>query len=190
MLRFVVVLLLACGGASTTVEESTTSGGSAAETSAQFGLLNEARPIDGVITAGQPTEEHWSSLAGAGVTTVVSLRTEGEPGTEGEAAAVEAAGMSFTQIPVAGADGLTEANARALDEALANASGETLVHCGSSNRVGALFALRAFYVEGRSIDDAIELGRTAGLTRLESEVRVRLERACASLENDSRCPSN
>jgi hypothetical protein len=50
-----------------------------------------------------------------------------------------------------------------------------MLHCGSGNRIGALFALMAFHLEGESADRALQVGREAGLTRLEPVVRERLE---------------
>jgi hypothetical protein len=47
----------------------------------------------------------------------------------------------------------------------------TLVHCGSSNRVGALLALRAAWLKGATLEAALAAGRSAGLTGLESAVR-------------------
>ncbi|MDR5880476.1 hypothetical protein [Caballeronia sp. LZ032] len=46
-----------------------------------------------------------------------------------------------------------------------------IVHCGSGNRVGALFALRAAWVKGVDVPKAIEIGRQHGLTKLEDDVR-------------------
>jgi len=42
-----------------------------------------------------------------------------------------------------------------------------LVHCMSGNRVGALFALRAFWLQGMSAVEALAVGRRYGLTKLE-----------------------
>jgi len=86
------------------------------------------------------------------------------------------AGLRYVEIPVDHAAGLTEENARRLDELLRDpAARPMIVHCASGNRVGALLALRARLVEGASVDEALELGRKAGLTRLEPVVRERLE---------------
>jgi protein tyrosine phosphatase (PTP) superfamily phosphohydrolase (DUF442 family) len=49
-----------------------------------------------------------------------------------------------------------------------------LVHCGSSNRVGAVFALRA-KMNGANDEDALAFGKSAGMTSLESTVKTRLE---------------
>ena len=50
------------------------------------------------------------------------------------------------------------------------AAGATLVCCGSSNRVGALLALRAHFVEGRSAAESLAFGKACGLSKLEPRV--------------------
>ena len=52
--------------------------------------------------------------------------------------------------------------------------GAVLFSCGSSNRVGALFALKARLLDGKSPDEAIAIGEACGMTRLEPVVRQAL----------------
>ena len=49
-----------------------------------------------------------------------------------------------------------------------------MVHCASGNRVGALFALKAFHLEDADVESALASGREAGLTKLEETIRERL----------------
>ncbi len=128
-------------------------------------------PLEGVLTGGQPTAEQLEELGRAGFKTVINLRRPSEPGLEDEAARVEALGMRYVSIPVGGADDLTEEKVRALTAALAASPGPTLVHCASGNRVGALLALKAFWLDGAGPEQALETGLAAGLTRLEPAVR-------------------
>jgi protein tyrosine phosphatase (PTP) superfamily phosphohydrolase (DUF442 family) len=81
--------------------------------------------------------------------------------------------MSYVRIPVAGAADLTRINVELLDTALrvAEPAGRVLLHCVSGNRVGALLALRENWLYGASPEDALALGRAAGLTSLEPETR-------------------
>lgn len=174
----VAVALVACGGAAPRAEEPVASdapveGGSA------LALPNQGQPEDGVTTGGVPTADDLAAAAAAGYTLVVDLRTETEAGQPDERAAVEGLGMRYESIPVAGADGVTPENAARLDEALAGAGGPAIVHCASGNRAGALMALRAF-AAGASVEDALAVGRSAGLASLEGAVRERLEAACAT----------
>ncbi len=134
-------------------------------------LPNPRQPLAGVLSGGQPSAEQLQAASAAGFKTVINLRVPGERGTRGEPERVAALGMTYVSIPVEGADGLTEDNARRLDDALREAERPILLHCGSGNRIGALFALMAFHLEGKSAEEALEIGREAGLTGYEPAVR-------------------
>ena len=188
-------VLLACGGSEEPAEETTTGdetpvADAPVSPDTPFGLMNGAHPSDGLYTAGQPDGASIEAAHAGGVRTVISLREESEPGQEEELAAIERLGIRFVRLPIAGAAGVTAEAARQLEELLVEASnhGETLVHCGSSNRAGALLALRAFFVMDSTLDGALEQGRAAGLVRLEGRVREILEQVCADAPDDARCP--
>lgn len=133
------------------------------------------RPRERLITAGQPASSAWPLLAQRGVGLVVNLRPKAELGDRDEAAEVAQAGLAYREIPVAGADGITEANARQLWSLLQDAKGEVLVHCASGNRVGALLALGAAKAGGMAPEAALDLGRRAGLAGAEARVRELLQ---------------
>jgi uncharacterized protein (TIGR01244 family) len=137
-------------------------------------LPNKATPVDGLVTSAQPTREQFDALDEAGITHVVNLRTAEEDGVWDEAAKAEQMGLGYTHVPIAGPEDLTRENVEALDRAIADADGKVLVHCSSSNRVGALLALRAFWIEGTSVERALELGRKAGMDSLGEAVREKL----------------
>lgn len=139
-----------------------------------LGLPNEARPAPGLITSGQPTEAQFQSLPAGGVATVIHLRPATEEGTGWEEAKAKVLGVAFVRLPIDGAKDVTEANARKLAELLANAKAPVLLSCGSSNRCGALLALKAFYVDGKSKDEALAFGRSGGLKALEPTVTALL----------------
>jgi uncharacterized protein (TIGR01244 family) len=124
-----------------------------------------------LIASGQYDERQFAELPALGYHTVIQLRPANEKGTGWEEAKAGALGLTFIRIPVAGAMDLTESNARKLDEALKGRSGGTLVACSSGNRVGGLFALRAYYCEGRPAEEALQAGRAAGLGKAEPAVR-------------------
>ena len=54
------------------------------------------------------------------------------------------------------------------------AQGPLLLHFATGNRVGALTALKAVWLDGMTPDAALVLGRATGLTRLEPAVRAAL----------------
>lgn len=131
-------------------------------------------PRDGLLTGGQPGREAWANLHAAGVTRVVNLRPASELEGRDEAREVQAGGMDYVQIDVAGAGDLTAGNAQRLWTSLQSGSGTVLVHCASGNRAGALLAMAAAQAGGMSPQAALEFGRAAGLTKLEPAVRERL----------------
>lgn len=139
----------------------------------------------GLLVGGQPTSNQLKTIAEAGYRTVISLRAEAEKGDEGEPATVERLGMSFVSIPVPGAAGLTEDNARALSKALDRQDAlPAVVHCGTGERSAALLGLEAFVVDRVSPEAAIDLAKRLGMKRLEEALRERIRGICKS--DDSR----
>jgi len=133
----------------------------------------------GLLVGGQPSPDQLKAIREAGYQTVITLRTDSEPGDEGEQATVERLGMKFVSIPVAGAAGLTEENARALAKALAVQDAlPAVVHCKSGQRVSALLGLKAFVVDRVSAAAAIDLAKSLGLTKLEAALRARIAEIC------------
>ncbi len=171
----VTALLLAVAGGVWAQEAAT----SAAEIPTEWVDLvrNPRLPQDGVLSGGQPTPEQLAAASEAGFETVINIRVPGEPGTESEQELVESLGMTYVSLPVQGTAGMTEENARALAAALEEAEQPVLLHCGSGNRIGGLFALMAFHLEDKTIDEAMAIGKDAGLTGLEPAVRNELESA-------------
>jgi uncharacterized protein (TIGR01244 family) len=138
-------------------------------------LPNRADPLPGITTSGQPTESALSELADEGYVAVIDLRGENEDRGIEEAATVERLGMRYVSIPVSGAAGVSYENAEALDAALADLEGPVLIHCASSNRVGALLSLRQ-HLLGENAADSLALGLEAGLSSpaLRETVETRL----------------
>lgn len=125
---------------------------------------------DDVWTAGQPSAEQLRQASEAGLRSVVNLCPAGECGWD-EKTVAETLGLRYVSVPIGAACDLGEDAARRLHEALESCPKPVLVHCASSNRVGALFALKAHFVDGRPPETALEQGRRAGLTGLEGAVR-------------------
>lgn len=139
-------------------------------------LPNAKQPAPGLLTGGQPTEADLRAAAAAGYKTVINLRPGSEMAGIDESGQVESLGMHFISIPIGGAADLTEENARRLDRAMATSeSMPMIIHCASGNRVGALLALRANLIQGKSANEALAFGKAAGLTSLEDAVKQRLK---------------
>lgn len=150
------------------VQSSTTTRANPAEL-----LRNGKMPFDGVLVGGQPTPDQIRALASLGYGTVVNLRTPQEK-DQTDPALVESLGMSYVSLPIGDPTTLNEQNAFELAEILDNTDAPVVVHCASGNRVGGLFALKAFYVDGNTPEEALAIGRDAGMTRTDSIVRQRL----------------
>lgn len=143
----------------------------------QLDLPNARTVAEGVVSAGQPSPAQLKNAAGAGVKTIVNLCGEDECSWD-EADLVKSLGMRYVNIPVCGAPDVNMESARRLHAVVDDAANYPMVvHCGSGNRVGALFALRAFEQEGCDLEKAIEKGKLAGLAMLEPHVRKCLSEA-------------
>lgn len=150
------------------------------ETSAPIvDIPNARQPLPGIVTGGAPSDAQLRQAKELGYRTVISLLPEAQSSAEATVAAQ--LGLRFVSIPIAGADDLTEANARRLGDALRAPDAKPLIlHCASGNRAGALLALEAFYVEGKAPAEALALGEEAGLTKLRGAVEERLASASGS----------
>ncbi len=129
----------------------------------------EVHPVDGVSAAGQPDADAFKVFADSGYVAIIDLRAEHEPRGLDEQAVVEGLGMDYVLMPIVDTAAINFENARRLDEVLKQYDEPVLIHCGSSNRVGALLALRAS-LNGADDEGALQAGRDGGLTGLEVRV--------------------
>ena len=127
-----------------------------------------------LLTGGQLSKEQMTQLHQLGYRTFINLRQADEPGTGWEEEFAAAEGIVFHRLPVAGGRDITRRNAQQLARLLEEAGDEPVaVYCASGNRVGALLALKAHYLDGLNAEEAVAYGVKAGMTRLEPIVRGR-----------------
>ena len=108
-------------------------------------------------------------LAAHNFKTIIDLRTANE-GTDEEKALVDAANMTYINIPMTVA-GISAEQLAKFTKAIETAQKPVLIHCGSGNRAGAMWAS---YQISKGIDPEIALaeGRKAGLRPpLEEKVK-------------------
>lgn len=136
-----------------------------------FGLLNGSAPEPGLLAAGQPTAEDLAEIAAAGYKTVLDLRAPGEERGFDEPARVRELGLTYVNLPFVTAE-LDAATLDRFRELLRTAERPVLVHCGTSNRVGA--ALFAHWVLDGKLDlaSARERATAAGLKSPELGAKV------------------
>jgi uncharacterized protein (TIGR01244 family) len=154
-------------------ESTPTKSASAGSATLLLPIKNARIPMEGVLSGGQPTREQIEEAARAGYGTVINMRGESEPGFEWESQLVEELGMKYEQLPVTGKESLTREHIERLDSVLTAAleKGPVLLHCASGNRIGAVLALRAAWVEKMDPEQALAYGRASGMTGAESLAR-------------------
>lgn len=128
---------------------------------------------NGIYAGGQPSEAEFKDLRPTGFRRVIDLRPPSEDRGFDEAKAAALHKLEYVCFSIAGEAELTLTHVKQLDALLSDpAKPMTLVHCGSSNRVGALLALRAAWLKDATSEEALAVGRSAGLTGLEPAVRA------------------
>lgn len=126
-----------------------------------------------VLLASQPTPADFEKLKSDGVRTVVNLRPHEENEEFDEEAVVTNLGMSYVNLPWNGAEQLTDEIFDRSRELLNEAEKPVLLHCSSSNRVGAVWIPWRVLDGGIEIEDAVNEGRKAGLKSDEYEAKAR-----------------
>jgi uncharacterized protein (TIGR01244 family) len=115
----------------------------------------------GLAVAGKPSAAGLAKLKEMGFKTVIDLRMPAE-GLDEEKASVESQGLRYVSVPMTSAS-FSLADALKVKGVLEDArSGPVLLHCASANRVGGVVAVIEG-MSGKSVDQAIEDGRKAGL---------------------------
>ena len=167
---FAALLLTSCGAAdpNPAAPDNPGAAGDAVQT---LGIRNLTRPLPNVLCSGQPTEAQFDQLQAAGVAHVLHLRVKSESGTGWEEDHAAKADVSFERLEIAGGKGLTRANVEAFAAKLDSYGDDlVLVSCASSNRVGAMLALKACWLDGMGKADAMALGRRGGMKSLTDAV--------------------
>lgn len=137
-------------------------------------MSNTLVPNEHLMVGGQPSEHDFEVLAAIGITQVVNLRPASESIPFDEAAIAEKWGMQYHVIEVTTTESCTKEKAQHLKDIL-DKEEPTLVHCASGNRVGALIALKEYWLEGACAEDAFNLGLSAGLTKYTEEIKQVLQ---------------
>ena len=142
------------------------------EVATDLGVRNARMPMPGVLSAGQPTQEQLEAMRAAGFENFISLRPTSEEGAGWEEAHSADGSYDFDRVPISGAASLTRENVERFAALLEAAEdGPAVLYCASGNRVGAMLALKAHWVDGVEAEAALELGLQGGMTRLEAPVR-------------------
>ncbi|RJG46186.1 bifunctional sulfur transferase/dioxygenase Blh [Mesorhizobium sp. DCY119] len=144
--------------------------------------MKPVRINDRLSVAVQPDAESFSAFATEGYAAVINARPDGEepgqPGSAAENAAANAAGLSYSFIPVTG-PAITEADIQAFRKAMGEADGPVLAHCKSGTRALTLYVLGEALDGRMKREDIVAFGRSHGFD-LSGAVRW-LEREAARI---------
>ena len=127
------------------------------------GVVNYTRIDATVACAGATPPEAMAGLKELGFAAVINFRTVEERGATVDRgwAAAEAAGLRYYHIP------FREATAQVAETFLKTVADPLnqpmYIHCGSANRVGAMWMIKRVKLDGWSIDDALEEAEIIGL---------------------------
>lgn len=123
---------------------------------------------------GQPSAAALDRYAAQGGAMVIDLRThEGRDAADfDEAATVKSLGMKYVNIPFSSST-FSAADVDRFAAALDDADGPVLVHCGSSNRVGGMWAAYLARKRGFDAENAIAAGKAAGMSSESVEAAAR-----------------
>lgn len=138
----------------------------------EIAIRNAKQAFPGILTGGQPSSAQLIEAKNKGYKTIISLRTRAETGEWDEEKTVQELGMKYVSIPIGSAADLSSKNAKALISALSDPKDyPVMLHCASGNRVGALFAVDAGLNQNIAVEEALQIGRNSGMTRLEAVVK-------------------
>lgn len=138
------------------------------EKQSPLGIKNFKVLSQDLWVGGQPSKTQIKELKALGIGTIINLRTLGEM-TFDESSLAESLDMNYSSIPIAGAEGISIENSKALRKAIDQAEGPVFLHCASSNRVGALLALDVA-ANGADSTSALAAGRAGGMRSLTGRV--------------------
>ncbi|CAB0151712.1 hypothetical protein PSI9734_02080 [Pseudidiomarina piscicola] len=134
-------------------------------------IYNFSHPAPKHLAGGQPKKHELALLADSGVDMVINLRSQAEMNDIHEAEWATDNHLAYYHIPIAGAAGLTEENVKLFHQTLwLNEDKTIFMHCASSNRVGAMMALREAWYKGADVEQALSVGERYGMTSLRGAV--------------------
>lgn len=139
----------------------------------KLGATNPIHAVGDVYLAGQPRPDDFKLAKGQGIQTVINLRHEREIKDFNEKSVVEAAGLNYVALPWNGADELTDEVVKRVRDLFTTAERPLLMHCGSSNRVGAVWLPWRVLDDGVDLEKAVAEAKEIGLKSAEYEKKAR-----------------
>lgn len=140
---------------------------------AELGSTARVNQLDGMLLASQPAAADLALARERGVRTVISLRHDAEPVGYDERAEAGRLGLDFVALPWASPDELTDAVFDRARQLLRDTPRPLLLHCGSGNRVAAVWLPWRVLDDGADWDAALAEARQVGLASPEFERKAK-----------------
>jgi len=130
------------------------------------GVRNFSRVDATVGCAGAVDPAAMGALRKEGFVSVINLREATERGAEVDAsrAAAQKAGLKYIHLPFNAAKPDSAVVDRFLAAVVDKSNQPVFIHCGSANRVGAMWMIKRALQDGWAIDKAQAEGQAVGLT--------------------------
>lgn len=144
----------------------------------------EPPPIDilngrlhaGFVVGGLPTRAQIDEAWDSNFDSAMSLMSNDEPGCVDIGRYAASKGIRYIRLVVRGPDEITESMAWQFASTLSMLDKPAIIHSAKGERVGALFALKAFFVDEASAEEALAIGEAAGMGQLAPRVRKLLRK--------------
>lgn len=131
------------------------------------GATNVTRVDAVLMCGGATTADAYPALKKEGFVSVINLRQAEEPGADipGSRSAAEAAGLRYIHIPVNSKSPETASVDAFLAAVTEKKNQPMYIHCGSANRVAAMWLIKRIVVDGwdaaKATDEATAIGLTS-----------------------------
>ena len=139
----------------------------------ELGSTRNVHSLGSTLLCGQPSVDDFSKAKKRGIKTVISLRQPGEIDWD-QAGELKKLGLEFHRVGFRAPETLTDEVFDRVRKLLKDAKDKpVLLHCGSANRVGAVWAAHRVLDHKLSLEEALQEARQVGLRTPGYEKRVR-----------------
>ena len=130
------------------------------------GASNVTRVDAALMCGGATTPEAFPELKKLGFSSIINLRQENEPNVDipGAKKAAEVAGLRYVHVPINPSAPSEESVTAFLDAVQDRSNQPMYIHCGSANRVAAVWLIKRVIVDRWDVDRATKEAETIGLT--------------------------
>ena len=139
--------------------------------SAKLGTTRNVHSCGKLFLAGQFQAEDFDVFSKKSIERIITLRTDGEIKWD-EKSKAEKAGFKFVEVPFRAPDSLDDKVFDKIRKLLKEDSKSTLLHCGSANRVGAVWLPYRVLDENVDLETALKEAKEIGLRNKDYESKA------------------